>query len=120
MSTTSASMLALVSCLLSMGVTAIPARADDPPSKRSPRLDAVGDPLPEGAVARLGTLRLVHRGGVAAVAVSPDGKLVESRFHLTSPLLELAFCARSPCTAPDHHDEKTRSCWSQLRLRIRQ
>jgi len=72
-----------------MGVTAIPTRADDPPSKKSARLDAVGDPLPEGAVARLGTLRLVHRGGVAAVAVSPDGKLVACGVYDTRMLTRL-------------------------------
>jgi WD40 repeat protein len=90
MPTTSARMLALVSCLLSMSVTVIPTRAYDPPSKKSARLDAVGDPLPEGAIARLGTLRLVHRGGVAAVAVSPDGKLVASGAYDTPTLSRLA------------------------------
>jgi WD40 repeat protein len=90
MSTTSAKVLALVCCLLSMGVTVIPMRAGDFPSKKTARLDATGDSLPEGAVARLGTLRLVHRGHVTAVAVSPDGKLLASGVQYTRLVTRLA------------------------------
>jgi RNA polymerase sigma factor (sigma-70 family) len=39
-----------------------------------PRADRFGDPLPPGAVARMGSLRLRHEGTVYAVAFSPDGK----------------------------------------------
>ncbi len=50
-------------------------RAADP----QPRpLDLYGDSLPDGAVWRLGTLRLVHLGDLTAVGVSPDGKVVAS------------------------------------------
>src|SRR5262245_45473204 len=38
--------------------------------------DALGDALPPGAVARLGTARLLHTDRVVAVAFSPDGRTV--------------------------------------------
>jgi WD40 repeat protein len=39
---------------------------------------AGGDPLPPGAVARIGTPQLRHAGAVTSAAVSPDGKLIAS------------------------------------------
>ena len=39
-------------------------------------LDSLGDPLPEGAVQRLGTLRLRYTGGVGGVGYLPDGRAI--------------------------------------------
>ncbi|MFL5339375.1 MAG: WD40 repeat domain-containing protein [Gemmataceae bacterium] len=41
-----------------------------------PRLDAFGDPLPPGAVRRIGTARLRHAASISALAFSPDGKII--------------------------------------------
>ncbi len=73
MSTTRSGLLGTAYLFL---LLAPPARAEPP------RTDDHGDPLPPGAVARLGTLRLRHvvrdGSGAACVAFSPDGKTLVS------------------------------------------
>jgi WD40 repeat protein len=48
----------------------------DSPPKQAPRVDAFGDPLPEGAIARIGTVRLRQPSEVCSVVYSPDGKML--------------------------------------------
>jgi WD40 repeat protein len=49
-----------------------------PASCAAATLDARGDPLPDGALARVGTLRLRHAGEVMFVVFAPDGKSMAS------------------------------------------
>ena len=52
-----------------------PAAAEVKPKAR-PRVDALGDALPEAALLRLGTERFKHPNDANALALSPDGKIV--------------------------------------------
>ncbi|MDY3562865.1 sigma-70 family RNA polymerase sigma factor [Gemmata sp. JC673] len=88
---------ALVLTLLAAGlVVGAVTTADQPPAGDSPvrspvaalapeepvRTDRHGDPLPEGAVARIGTQRFRHGGGsINRVLPTPDGKMLVSKTY---------------------------------------
>jgi WD40 repeat protein len=61
-----------------------------------PRLDRNGDPLPEGAVARFGSARLLH-GGVRHLEFSPDRKVLASSGSDGVRLWDLATGKVLPC-----------------------
>src|SRR5262245_61330965 len=67
-------MLRIAALLLPLGFLALPPAAPAQQPDAKPRLDAVGDPLPTGAVLRLGTSRWRHGAAVAALVFASDGK----------------------------------------------
>jgi RNA polymerase sigma factor (sigma-70 family) len=60
------------------GNDAVPPLAKPAREHREPRVDAFGDPLPEGALARLGTVRFNHGDGLNSLHFSPDGHTIIS------------------------------------------
>src|SRR5438128_1556201 len=60
-------------CEVGKRALAFPAQKPEPT-----RTDRYGDPLPNGALQRLGTLRLHQDGVILALAYSPDGKMLVS------------------------------------------
>src|SRR5262245_27022515 len=66
----------IVACLCV--AVALPWAAGAPEGPAPARADRHGDPLPAGAVARLGTSRLRHGQPVYSVAFSPDGSILAS------------------------------------------
>ncbi len=69
-------MLAAGAGLVSLPTPAGPPARDD--RTPQPGADRLGDPLPAGAILRLGSARLKHKGHISAVAFTPDGKALAS------------------------------------------
>lgn len=65
-----------------------PLSGGEPPEKSPPppRQDAYGDPLPEGAVARIGSPRLRQPDPTCAMVSSPDGKILALGKSWTGPV----------------------------------
>jgi RNA polymerase sigma factor (sigma-70 family) len=100
-----------------LGRTEPPAPSADPPGEQipaapagppTPRVDRFGDPLPEGALARLGTVRFRQGGGyVNALLLTPDGKTLISNSYFG----ERTVCAWELATGkllrrfPGHYEE---------------
>jgi WD40 repeat protein len=81
-----------LACLL-----AEPCRSEPPPANKkpaTPRTDRYGDPLPEGAISRLGTLRFRHSSQVTSVAYSPDGRFLATGGHDSTIRLWQAFTGK--------------------------
>jgi WD40 repeat protein len=66
--------LAPLLCFLAASLSQAPVTASQPQIKKGPGVDQHGDPLPKGALARLGTVRLRHSGYIGSMIFSPDGK----------------------------------------------
>jgi WD40 repeat protein len=54
--------------------------------KSAPQIDLSGDPLPEGAIARLGSLRFHHVGGILGAAFAPDSQSILVVGHASKEL----------------------------------
>src|SRR5262245_22845098 len=83
--------LVLASCLLALaGATSGPAAPGDQPGAKDSHNDLYGDPLPAGALARMGTVRFRHGGDLYFVACLPKGQLLTAGNDRTARLWDLA------------------------------
>src|SRR5262249_22727413 len=90
--TAALTLLATLGFAVAVGHRALPSKHEGPapkaqaagdrraakPEDRKPRVDRLGDPLPDEAVARMGSGRMRHPGYVRTLAFSPDGKSIVS------------------------------------------
>ena len=72
-------LLCTLGCFLSLGVPNSNQGVSAPPQrdmKKAAPVDRYGDPLPQGALVRLGTLRFRHPSGIRSMVFSPDGNVL--------------------------------------------
>jgi WD40 repeat protein len=74
--TASLSGVGLLALLAMPGPAQPPTPQGNPPPRPAPRVDHLGDPLPPGAVARLGTTRFRQGGAIQFVGYSGDGRML--------------------------------------------
>src|SRR5262245_22829595 len=78
-------MRSMRTCLL--GLSCLVLLAAESLAEDRARRDVYGDPLPEGARARMGTARLRHQSDVRAFAFTPDGKALIGAEHWTGSVV---------------------------------
>lgn len=75
---------------LEANITAEKGEPQQAASEERPRTDLHGDPLPPGAVARLGTVRFRHEGWIGGFALSPDGRTLAAAAGKSAAFWDLA------------------------------
>jgi WD40 repeat protein len=108
----------LVGWIIAALAFVVPGRCQEPPREPRPakaRVDFYGDPLPEGAIARLGTVRFRCAESVKEVAFSADGKLLAT---VASHSKQRSVILWDRPTGRKLREIPVRSIWVQAHLRF--